>query len=135
MLCETCKHTVKKYNDLSFGSIGYNFMCEECRGKTSAKSKIVFGEWKEISRDEYDTKTRETILVRTFKSMIGPRVYLNKNGTYEIAIPEIIMLAGKYYCIDIHLSKTKIKTKESAKLQADVACLEKGYKISGAPGV
>lgn len=135
MLCKACQHTVKKYNDLSFGSIGYNFMCNKCKEKTSAKSMIIFGEWKRIFGDEENSKIRETVLVRTFNDMIGPRVYLNKDGTYEIAIPEIIILGGSYYCIDIHLSKTKIKTEESAKLQADVACISRGYKISGAPGV
>jgi hypothetical protein len=135
MLCKACEYTVQKYNDLSFGSIGYNFMCDKCKEKTSAKSMIVFGEWKKIFRGDEDSKTRETVFARTFKGMIGPRVYLNKDGTYEIAIPEIIILAGKYYCIDIHLSKTKIKTEESAKLQADVACISRGYKITGAPGV
>ena len=132
MLCKPCKYTVDKYS--SFGSIGYCFICDYCKKKLSARGKIIFGAWERVESKEEDFSSNKLILVRKFEDLIGPRVYLNFYGTYGIGIPKILALENKFYCMDIHISKSKIPSEESAKLQADVIMLSEGYKIKGFPG-
>ncbi|MDB2481739.1 hypothetical protein N9W84_01070 [bacterium] len=132
MLCKSCEYTVDKYK--AIGNIGYCFVCDNCKKKLSPVEKIIFGSWERIECEKENFSSNKLIWVRKFGELVGPRIYLNFYGTYGIGIPKLLALEDKFYCTDIHMSKSGIISEEAAKLQADVFILSEGYKIAGFPG-